>query len=443
MSLIVTTVLLISATLLYSQVPDTIVVKTTRVKGFGPFAPGTRTHLVTMDTSNRDPWPQTIPVIKGVPSDHADVLYRILFVDFYQYVYQNYHRGRIPEADYNDLKKQWGWEPTSIDYTKENVKLGIAVIARTDSAGNVVVKVDRNNNYDLSDDEWYVLPPILPGQSVQGRYNDLLPFEVAYQLYDGRQIRSCTSWFYVDYWSILKAKRVHGNRLELAYSFAEHHLGEFTFDGKEYTLALTGSEAAIRHDYNIKVWESENQETIPRGEGARENELVRLGDYYYRVTGTTLDGSEATLTRDGHVAATGGSQVGLKAPLFSARTITGEDFDLNSFKGKYVLLDFWGSWCGPCQEEMPKLRALHEKYKAHNFALIGIANDKIEPLVSYIKENGITWPQILQDSDHHILRLFNIQHYPSTFLIDPEGEIVAKDANADELGSTLRRALSR
>jgi peroxiredoxin len=396
-----------------------------------------------MDTSNNAPWPRTIPPVKGLPADHAQMLFRILDTDFFQYLYQNYYQGNIPEADYNEMKQQWDWEPSSTEFTRQTVREGIAVLACVDSLGNTKVKIDRNNNYDLGDDEWYTLPPILPGQSVQGRYNDLLPFEVEYQLFDGRQIASYKSWLYLDYWSFPKGKNVKGNQLELQYAFAEHHLGQLTFGKKQYTLALLGSNGAMRHDYFVKVWETENEALIPRSYGVKESELVQLGDLYYKVSKATIDGSEVTLTRFGGVSFIGGTQVGLKAPLFSAKSIEGEDIDLASLKGKYVLLDFWGSWCGPCKREIPKLRALYEKYKLDKFTLIGIAKDERKPLLSYIKENGITWPQILQDTDHYILRLYNIQGYPTKFLIDPEGKIVAKDASADELEVELKQVFGR
>jgi peroxiredoxin len=443
MKTVVMLFLMVPFALIYSQTPDTLVVKTERIKGFGPFSPGTRSRLVTMDPSNNDPWPKTIPTIKGLPPDHGTMLYNILVADFFQYVYQNYNAGNIPEADYNDQKKWWDWDPSPAEFTREHVKLDIAILACTDSSGTTKVKVDRNNNYDLSDDEWYTLPPILPGQSVQGRYNDLLPFEVEYQLFDGRKIGSYKSWLYVDYWSFPKGKAVKSNQLQLAYAFAECHVGQFTFNQKKYTLALLGSDGATRHNYSVKVSESDHEEMMPRGYGAKENELVQLGEFYYKVTKAAIHGSEVTLTRFGSVDSIGGTQVGLKAPLFSAKSIQGESIDLASLQGKYVLLEFWGSWCGPCQREMPKLRALYEKYKLDIFTLIGIAKDERGPLVSYIKENGITWPQILQDTDHYILRLYNIQGYPSKFLIDPEGKIVAKDASADELEAKLKQLFGR
>ena len=109
MKAILVTLLLIPLSFLYSQVPNTIVVKTMRIKGFGPFNP-IGSQLPTMDTSNNVPWPRTIPRVKGLPPDHRSMLYNILIVDFFQFVYQNYFAGNIPEADYNDLKNKWDWD---------------------------------------------------------------------------------------------------------------------------------------------------------------------------------------------------------------------------------------------------------------------------------------------------------------------------------------------
>ncbi|MEW6655200.1 MAG: hypothetical protein AB1394_17260, partial [Bacteroidota bacterium] len=274
--------LIVPLFLVYSQTPDTIVVNTNRIKGFGPF-PMSVSPLKTMDKDN--PWINSIPEIKGLPNDYSKMLFCTEQTDFRQHTYQSYFNNKISEELYNGCKSSWGWEPKSNEFTKDFVKVDIAILAYNDSLGNIKVKLDRNNNYDLSDDEWYTIPPKLLGQNFWGRYNDLLPIEVEYELFDGYEIKKCTTWIYIDIFPFAyNIKSGENNKLELSYAFAEHYFGEFNFNNEKYSLALKGSRAAIRNDYKIKVWRNETKDKQSGfDEGVGENELIRIGDFYYKV----------------------------------------------------------------------------------------------------------------------------------------------------------------
>lgn len=102
---------------------------------------------------------------------------------------------------------------------------------------------------------------------------------------------------------------------------------------------------------------------------------------------------------------------------------------LRDFRGKWVLLDFWGSWCGPCREGNPDLVELYGKYKHKGLVIIGMAaRDKRENLKEAIAEDNLTWPQInLSETKNErgILNKFNVSLFPTKILIDPQGNISA------------------
>lgn len=430
--------LLLPIFILYSQDPDTIVVETHRAKGFGPF----RKELLFLHTlSEGNHWIKAMPEIKGVPEGNSKMTLFIDQTDFLQHTYQSFYNTKISQEVFDECKKEWNWDPKPTEYTKDFVKLDIAFLACADSSGRLKVKIDKNNNYDLSDDDWYYIPAKIPGQNFWGRYNDLLPFEEAeYEYYDGNEIKKNKTWIYVDYSPMMYNKKsIENEPLELSYAFAEHHIGEFIFNNEKYSLALKGGRAAIRNDYKIKIWKTSDIENSEFDEGVAENELVLLKDIYYKVKKACVDGSKVTLVKDSDVETTGGNQVGMKAPLFNIKSIDGESIDLNSMKGKYVLLDFWGTWCGPCKGEIPKLKEIYEKYSNKNFIMIGIANDKMDALQTFIKTNDIKWKQIIQETDKNIIRLFKVKEYPTTFLINQEGRIIEKGIRGDELDSKLKK----
>src|SRR5262249_15446899 len=112
------------------------------------------------------------------------------------------------------------------------------------------------------------------------------------------------------------------------------------------------------------------------------------------------------------------------APEFSFTTNHGEAISLNELKGKVVLLDFWGTWCGPCVASVPSLRELNKKYgKESSFVMISVSSDgQEEKWKDFIVKEKMIWPQYL-DRDRNVIRAFHVNVYPTYVLLDPEGLI--------------------
>ena len=120
---------------------------------------------------------------------------------------------------------------------------------------------------------------------------------------------------------------------------------------------------------------------------------------------------------------------------FVKKDMNGKDVSLKKLKGKYVLLDFWGSWCGPCRASHPHLKELHKKYSG-KVVFVNVADENVKDLEQAkklwkqaVKEDGMTWTQILNNEgkeEQDLLKLYNITSFPTKILIDPEGKVVAR-----------------
>ena len=130
-------------------------------------------------------------------------------------------------------------------------------------------------------------------------------------------------------------------------------------------------------------------------------------------------------------------KIGERFPNAKVKDNAGEIKQLSDYvgKGKYVLIDFWASWCGPCRNEMPNVKAAYEKYASKGFEVISISIDKKQKAWrTAIEELGMNWTQVLNVDAADVYGIYAI---PKTFLVDPEGIVVAKDLRSKKLEKTL------
>lgn len=138
------------------------------------------------------------------------------------------------------------------------------------------------------------------------------------------------------------------------------------------------------------------------------------------------------------------NQSGAQATDFTQEDLEGNPFQLSSLRGKYVLVDFWASWCAPCRAENPHLVKAYQELKDKNFEIVGVSLDQHrESWLGAIETDGLPWIHIsdLQGWKNAVATLYGINSVPQNLLIDPQGVIVAKNLRGDDLTKKLKELI--
>lgn len=234
--------------------------------------------------------------------------------------------------------------------------------------------------------------------------------------------------------------------------FEAHHLtATFKLSGQEYKvyqLLHTKSE----YEQRFIIQKADTEVSFSEKEGApvyNKNEEITLSDTQFKIVGYSEKADQFVLIEKENVNyAYEGLKPDTEAPLFKYTGLDGQMLSLSEYKGQYVLLDFWGTWCGPCLKETPFLKKAYRQF-SDQLEFIGIAVDYDKQRVEeYVQENNITWPQIFikknSTNPDLLIEDYNVFGYPAMFLIDPEGKIVIGPENETRLrGERLTETLEK
>jgi peroxiredoxin len=136
--------------------------------------------------------------------------------------------------------------------------------------------------------------------------------------------------------------------------------------------------------------------------------------------------------------------IGAVAPEFTQYDTQGKAVKFSSFRGKYVLIDFWASWCAPCREDNPKWVKVYNRLKDKNFTILGVSLDGHDTKAGWLKavnNDGLTWPQVsdLKHWDNTVATLYGVRAIPQNVLVDTQGKVMGRNMEPQEVLTTIER----
>jgi len=188
------------------------------------------------------------------------------------------------------------------------------------------------------------------------------------------------------------------------------------------------------------------------GADAQDEVIVfRVGDSYVSTKRVDVDRNQIVLRS--HPASDYKRidlRMGSEFPDFSFTDFSGKKRKLSEFRGKYLLIDFWGTWCGPCRHELPYLKAAYSRYQARGFEILGMDTDdpRVQSEVkAALEKAGMTWTQATHESIAGVLRSMRVHSFPTTVLLGPDAKVISlsntKKGQPDLRGEDLLRSLDK
>ena len=403
--------------------------------GFGPFGwnYGFLNPLHSPDNPRATPWNKMYVPLKGIPKEWKSVVKSNIWLDSYQLLYQNYHEGKVDSATFQQLVKSWEWTPDENRLSKLPIRCDVYVVRGMDKSGKIAVMIDTNNDRDFSDEK-----PFYPEHAVRG--DSLKYYEnthrIEYDILRNRRIAVTSIQMIVKYLPNEPAG------LQFWYTFPQYAKTNLIHKQKSHPIAINTGFSSPWSEFSELTLPKNlfPKQIIQNGQGIPTGSFFKVDDITYKNLGVDLQQNVLRLERKSVEESTDLNQVGSYIKSFSTKDfMTNETISSHDYKGKYLFIDFWGTWCQPCVAELPELKKLYSKLDTNRIRFISIAGlEKPARLKQFLLKAPMEWPQILSDNENKLVEMYHIFVYPSNILVGPDGKIIGKNIHGKQLEALLK-----
>ncbi len=397
-------------------------------QGYGPFYPSF--GILGPEHLGDQLWGKIYLPVKGIPKYWSNQTKSMIWLNAHQLVYQNFKLGNITPANYQYLQKQWKWVPDSTKLSGKPIKCYVYAVKGFDEKSNKwAVMVDVDNDLDFSD-ETALYPDIIKTGTIPDQVENVR--KIKYEIYQKGKILNA--------YAPMVFKVMNSDFL---YSFPQYATAIFRGSNKNHEILISPSFGRLDFEGSyitlpssvLRSGKVDPQKTVEVGENI-EIEGIRYKNKGISTFNNLLELDPVNPTTGEEYLL----QVGYPfRPLTAKEFSTGNIVSLGATKGKYIFVDFWGTWCKGCVEEIPSLKKLYSDIDKNQFEFVSIAcHDSPQRLKAFVAKEQIKWPQILSDNTNKIADVYGVDGFPTSVLINPQGMIVAKNLPVNVLRDKLK-----
>jgi len=223
---------------------------------------------------------------------------------------------------------------------------------------------------------------------------------------------------------------------QIILTMARARAGQYDQALERYKDLMNGLGKTDQEDFATSFTESFAGSAVTAGEFTIAKQVFQTLQQRFPESPTVREKADKELVRL--------EKVGKPAPPFEAQDLVGKPVRLQSLQGKYVLIDFWATWCAPCLGELPRLQDAYRKYHGAGFEILSVSLDETRSTVAdFVKVRKLPWVQLHNASaGADLVDIFGVSSIPAAYLLDPAGKIVRLDLRGPALEATLARLIS-
>lgn len=411
---------------LFAQ-PDTLRLKGSKKVGALAFD-GSSGVIQFRNMGANNPWQDTKKPLRKLPEGWSEFYRKDFWFQAPQFAFQNYKAGKMSEERIAGLMESWEFD--TIRLSKNEIRCSIDMVYRRNEGGEVEYALDLDGDMDFSNEKVY--------QSLPG------------EIYDSLELRNIVIENAPKvYYEVSTSLGVVQDSIPLVIGLHEAEAyGEFlVYYMPEYREVIYQQDTLIvrcdRPDF--KDIEASQKKTIGSeqfgiaGEKLSAGDIIQLASEWYKIKNYDRGKEELVLTTVDAMVDTVHPQAGFYAPDFTIQNhLNGEALSLDQFEGKFLILDFWGTWCTGCVQALPEFVEFHNKLKGKPVEILSVACFSDGTNFNKLREkHGMNWLHAWQTQDVGILEDYQVSGYPVYFLIGPDGKILNRTLFLSELEKNL------
>lgn len=412
--------------------------------GYGVFMPGRQIIFPNNDSIE----------YKGIPNELKEFVVRSMPLQGSQYYWDLYKTGKIDKDRFLKIVSHYEIDTTNLSNIPYDYQ--VAILIGTNQKEKRVIVIDTDNDEDFSCEKIleYEFPLSIEEQK---KIDDTLPTVMTnYEYYlDGNVIDKSIELMPSPYKGTLGLGYNTNNETEKKYdlfiSVPKYRKGEITIDKTKYEVFASngftspsysnGATSIFLSKINDKK-PSELDGDIPYQIG----DIINLNEQDYLLDDISLWGDTIKLKYIGENTHPTGITEGMFMPKFNAKKLDNTVLSLEQYPDKYVLIDFWGTWCNPCIALIPELKELNTQFRDKGFVLISVAYDRdVQKVFDFVRKEQMEWEHAFvsqtQQDKNSLVEKLKVTSFPTTILIAPDGKIIARNKTMNELKEMLKNAL--